>query len=408
VVLSLRNAVVFLVAVCAGIIAGGSALAVDSVLVAVTRVAPGTYGPSGLQAATTIRATTMTAAANNSLFYDRAVTFSKANLAGAARTRLAAGVASAAALSAVIIGAGYAIDYLTGQVTNTPSSAANYCGTFLRRGGTGLTGAPAPHVNVLVCGPSPQAITNLLKDTWLDGSYAYGEPFTYTQSGANYTVGLSIYHYSNWSVVHHTDYKTVSPPVSPPAPGTYTPAPQTATAVADSTLSDVIATSPAALTEALTLTNGNPNAAIVPLPATMAEVQATHRALTNNPLPVGTPEPVAATAANAATAPSAWPEFCTYAAPVCALVDYVMDDSTDETSPPEVEWLDPPTASTWTSGLASDGTCPAPIQLTIPGLEAEVEFPYQPLCDLAVYLRALILAAAALTAAFIIGGRRNA
>jgi len=218
----------------------------------------------------------------------------------------------------------------------------------------------------------------------------------------------SVYHYSSWTTVHHTTSWNLAPPATAPAPGTYTAAPQAATAVADSVLADAVATSPAAITEALTLPNGQPNAAIVPLPATMAEVQATHRALTNNPLPVGTPEPVAATAANAATAPSAWPEFCTYAAPVCALVDYVMDDSTDETSPPEVEWLDPPTASTWTSGLASDGTCPAPIQLTIPGLEAEVEFPYQPMCDLAVYLRALILAAAALTAAFIIGGRRNA
>jgi len=367
----------------------------NPVVVSITRVTAGSYGASGLQAATTVRASTLTAAANNTLFYDRAVTFSKANLAGAARSRLAAGVASAAALSGVIIAAGWAIDYLTGQVTNTPSSAPTLCHIITRRGGTGLSSGSGP-VNVNVCGPTPEAFANLLRNTWQDNSYAYGDPFTISGN----VLTASVYHYSNQVTPHHTTSWTLAPPVTAPAPGTYTVAPQAATAIADSALADVVATSPAAITEALTLTNGQPNAAIEPLPATMAEVQATHRAATNNPLLSGQTEPVAATAANAATAPSSWPDFCVFAPTFCA---WFADEGSPDIDLPEKEI--PVTASGWTSGLGA-GVCPAPSTLTLSFWSGSVT--YQPYCDLAALIRPLVLLSAALYAAFIIAGLRNA
>jgi len=372
-----------------------SAQSPTPVVVSAVRVVPGTYGSGGLSAVTTIRVSTMTAAANNSLFYDRAITFSKANLSGAARSRLAAGVASAAALSGVIIAAGWAIDYLTGQVTNTASSTPSLCHIISRRGGTGLTSGSGP-VNVLVCGPTPEAFASLLRDTWQDNSYAYGDPFTI--SGNSLTA--SVYHYSNWSAVHHTTTWNLAPPASVPAPGTYTAASQAASAISDTALADRVATSPAAITEAITLTNGQPNAAIVPIPATLAEVQAAHRAATANPLTVGQTEPVAATAANSAAAPSTWPDFCVFAPTFCA---WFGDEGSDDVDLPEKEIA--VTASGWTSGLGS-GTCPAPSTLTLSAWTGSVT--YQPYCDLAALIRPLVLLSAALYAAFIIAGLRNA
>lgn len=107
------------------------------------------------------------------------------------------------------------------------------------------------------------------------------------------------------------------------------------------------------------------------------------------------------------TAPDQMPVFCEWAKTICDWIGWTKQTPTDadQVAPP-VPFEDAPSSSTWSSGLGG-GSCPAPHTVDL-GDMGTFQMTVQPLCDLADYLRPLFIAMAALAAAFIIGGRRNA
>ncbi|PRH83165.1 hypothetical protein C6N40_03095 [Arenimonas caeni] len=100
-----------------------------------------------------------------------------------------------------------------------------------------------------------------------------------------------------------------------------------------------------------------------------------------------------------------FPNFCSWASVVCELADWLRLDTEGDDPDPEVPVIEPDTSVSWSSGF-SGGSCPAPVSVEVMG--ADVDFSYQPLCDLAVYIKPIVLAAAALMAVLIIGGFRRA
>ncbi|MCC5067068.1 hypothetical protein LLE67_04315 [Xanthomonas campestris] len=75
----------------------------------------------------------------------------------------------------------------------------------------------------------------------------------------------------------------------------------------------------------------------------------------------------------------------------------------------EVPWMDGfLDQKEWSSGLGT-GTCPAPIArtVTIAGYAGNVEFSFQPLCDFASLLYAVVVTLSAVSSAFIIAGVRK-
>lgn len=77
---------------------------------------------------------------------------------------------------------------------------------------------------------------------------------------------------------------------------------------------------------------------------------------------------------------------------------------------PEVPFTEQPIESQeWSSGLSGTGTCPAPISttITVAGFSAPVNFSFDPLCQFAGYLYAVVVTMGGLMAAFIIAGVRK-
>ena len=104
-----------------------------------------------------------------------------------------------------------------------------------------------------------------------------------------------------------------------------------------------------------------------------------------------------------------WPSFCGWAEKVCEWIDWTKKPhEKEEVEVPEEE-LDLETPGEWSSGLG-EGTCPPPwtVPITLGPQVHNIDFTYQPLCDLASLLRPLLIACAAIVAAFIIGGAKRA
>ncbi|WP_149193476.1 virulence factor TspB C-terminal domain-related protein [Luteimonas suaedae] len=78
--------------------------------------------------------------------------------------------------------------------------------------------------------------------------------------------------------------------------------------------------------------------------------------------------------------------------------------------PGESPWQEgDPEGESWASGIASNGTCPAPVSttITVAGHSAPIEFSFQPICDFAGYLRYVLIASATLLGGFIVAGLRS-
>lgn len=85
--------------------------------------------------------------------------------------------------------------------------------------------------------------------------------------------------------------------------------------------------------------------------------------------------------------------------------------STEEgCEPVEVPWDDEePQRVSWSSGLSSTGTCPAPVSttITLAGYSAPIEFSYQPICDFAALMRWVLITAATIVSGLIVAGVRS-
>lgn len=99
------------------------------------------------------------------------------------------------------------------------------------------------------------------------------------------------------------------------------------------------------------------------------------------------------------------PAFCEWAKVVCDFIDWYKKPP-EETPPVKPEWdEDVADMEDYTTGLADDGACPSPETVNVWG--TDLEFSYQPVCDLAVMLRPVIILGGLILSAFILAGLRN-
>ncbi|HHW4685724.1 MAG TPA: virulence factor TspB C-terminal domain-related protein [Xylella sp.] len=107
---------------------------------------------------------------------------------------------------------------------------------------------------------------------------------------------------------------------------------------------------------------------------------------------------------------TSWPSFCGWARVVCDFMDWVKkSDGADDSASLKVPYVDlPSSGSSWSSGLGA-GACPAPVPLSLSfgGIDAKADISYQPLCDFASYIRAVVIAMASIYALTIISGMRG-
>lgn len=99
-----------------------------------------------------------------------------------------------------------------------------------------------------------------------------------------------------------------------------------------------------------------------------------------------------------------WPAFCSWATPVCEFFTWFKADPAAPVNqaPPFMDVEEP---QAWSSGLASNGSCPVSLHANLWGTDVTVS--YGPICTLASTLRPLAIGLAGLFAAYILLGVRN-
>jgi hypothetical protein len=381
---SLRNRFFFL-AVAGLALVAFSPRAIAQALPHPVNISPTAATPAGLSTMTTYDARGTPGAANAG-YYTRPVTVSNNTLAGIGRG-LAKRTLPSLAFMAALDSAGWAIDQLTQQVNSQPfvpgapitpgSVYYSWNGkTFGSRESLGA--AVLAHHNATM-GP-------------------LGYPATHIEYNDPGTVGLLILYGRPWASNYAANRNANAPanlyePSTPAVPAT------------NNQLADLIKNNPNLWNDALR----NPDGSVNRNPDVMAEAQALANELASaNPSPnpsqgwdtgqQGGPQQQGATELE-------FPMFCSWAAKVCELADWLrLDDESDweDQALPEIE---PSLDVSWSSGFGG-GSCPAPVSVEVLG--AEVVFPYQPLCDLAVYIKPIVLAGSALMAVMIVGGFRRA
>lgn len=383
---SLRHSL-YLLAVAAGLtFAAGAVFAQAAPSVVPVNISPVGPAPGGLQTMATYSATGA-GAANG--YYSRPVLVSN-NTLGALGRGLLRRAAPVAAMMGLIEAAGWVIDELTGQVlsgppvpTTVPPGGQYWKNTFNNNTYPSAYAAAAAYspngVSIHSCGTENASGVQSCQAT-VDHP-TWGKPYTVT-FGVNGIRNLG------------TEPFPLSHPGAQPAP------------VPDADIGQAVANNPALAAQALR----NPDGSVNRNPDVMAEAQALAQELAAaNPLPDptaewdtgyqgGEPQPSAAN--------SDLPAFCSWAAKVCELADWLMDDGDEEPAPVDLPVIEPDTAVTWNSGLGG-GSCPADISVgNVMG--AELVFPLSGFCLAADMIRPLVLAAAALLALLIVGGFRHA
>lgn len=386
-------------------LAGGLTFAVGAVFaqalpsVVPVNIAPAGAVPGGLQTMSTYQATGA-GAANG--YYTRPVLVSNSTLGGLARGLLRRSLPVAGMLAA-IEAAGWAIDQLTGQVMDRPPPKTSVPpGDYYYTDG---------YQNLKH--PSAAAAASWTAQYLTGGSYRYEVVNSLTQCGTpkpsgvtNCKAELKRIRISApdqtaqvWVSIDVVENLTVNPipitaPVTQPSP------------VPDSQLGELVRDNPQLHNDALR----NPDGSVNRNPDVMAGAQALANELANQDPAAdptaewdtgyqgGDPQPSAGS--------SDLPAFCTWAAKVCQLADWLMDDDDEEPAPVELPIIEPDTAVTWESGLGA-GSCPPDIVVG-DVMGAELVFPLSGFCLAAEIIKPLVLAAAAFLALLIIGGYRSA
>lgn len=346
--------------------------------------------PAGLQSVVTFDARGAPAAANAG-YYSRPVLISNNTLGGLAKG-LARRAIPVAAFSAAVAAAGWAIDELTKQV-QTPGQGEPTIptgGSYWSNGMSGNffstpQGAAKDAEQFVPPSYAPLSLGSL--QTTPTGVQYYG-----LCSGA---VGGCV---QGWIAV--TLYQNIPAPV--PNAG-YAPA----QAVPDADLANMVKNTPALWNDALR----NPDGSVNRNPDVQAAAQALANELANQTGPQpdptenwddgnqgGEPQP--------GTTAQEWPGFCSWATTVCDWIDWTQQEPVygdeDEYELPIIDPLE--NAPTWQSGLGS-GVCPSP--RVVDTFVGTISIPFDIFCQLAEMLRGLVIAAAYLSAAYILLGVRR-
>lgn len=355
-------------------------------------IAPGPPSPSGLSSMVTFDARGVPGAAANAGYYSRPVLVSNNTLAGLGKGLLRRAVPVAAMLAA-IEGAGWAINELTGQVLSGPpvvASAPPGTGYWTMNGNYFPSAASAGQwyaSHMAANGFGQYAPT-------YDGLAGCSAP----QPSGAYNCSFNI-RFNNGGVnTYQTSYvPNNNPGTDRPYSFVTQPAP-----VADSALGQLVANNPALAAAALR----NPDGSVNRNPDVMAAAQALANELAATD-PAEQPDPTAEWDSGQqggdpqAATDLEFPEFCSWAAIVCEVADWVMGPSDPiEDTPLPIEEI-PITQSTWVSGLGN-GSCPAPRSI---GLSVgSYEMSYAPACELAGFVRPLVIVSALLLGAYIVVG----
>jgi hypothetical protein len=376
---SLRHLVLFLAAA-ALTLAPGLVYSQAAPSVVPVNISP--VGPvsGGLQTMATYQATGA-GAANG--YYTRPVLVSNNTLGGLANG-LARRAAPVAAFTAAVAAAGWAIDELTKQVNASPASGGaqipvgsiyyHYQGNyFSTQGGLASYILQLHNAN----SPSHQA-------THIEFTNDVGQIGTLTMKARPWDSS-----YAGHRLANAPD--NLYEPVTPAVPATV------------AQLSDLIKNNPSLWNPALR----NPDGSVNRNPDVMNEADALRDQLSD---PQATPQPDPAAewdsgqqGGDPQNSPTSleFPTFCDWASVVCSFIDWVKgtEDFGPDAELPVTEI--PVTPSTWTSGLGG-GACPANKSLNLSVWSGSVSF--QPVCDLAGYIRPLLILSALLIGAFIISG----
>ncbi|MBN8261020.1 MAG: hypothetical protein J0L59_01690 [Xanthomonadales bacterium] len=194
-------------------------------------------------------------------------------------------------------------------------------------------------------------------------------------------------------------------------PFTYhTPEYREATVVTEQEMAESIANNPANLYTMLHDTSGKPHqypeiqAALNSLAGTIGQQTGTQPEVEGEEVEPGQEEPGGPEPQPDPTG-SELPAFCEWAKVVCDFIDWYKAPP-EETTPVKPEWdEDVAEQQEFTPGIADDGSCPAPESVSVWG--TDLEFSYQPVCDLAVMLRPVVILGGLILSAFILAGLRN-
>lgn len=364
----LRHAFHFLAAAAVTLAAGVVFAQALPVPVNIQPVGP---APGGLSTMVTFDARGV-GGASNAGYYTRPVLVSNNTLGGLARGLLRRSL-PVAAMAALIEAAGWAIDELTGQVMDSPLDAPEYPNGYF---------CAIPNGTEKVCGPTREALIGLC--CFGNGHYIVSiKPNGNGELENGGSAAISFF--------------PVELPPDPFQHVNYNPQP-----VPDSQLGQLVRDNPSIWNQALRNADGSVNRN----PDVMAEAQRLADALTNpDPITNPAPDPAEEWDSGYQGGDSQnsldFPTFCDWASVVCSFIDWVKgdDDLGSDVELPVTEI--PVTPSTWTSGL-SGGACPANRSLNLSVWSGSVSF--QPVCDLAGFIRPLVILSALLIGAFIIAG----
>lgn len=332
---------------------------------------------AGLQTMATYDARGMASAAANAGYYSRPVLVQPSTVGGLARGLLRRAW-PVAIMVAAVEAAGWAINELTGQVMSQPPPAPYTDGWYCANAGDGK-----------VCAPTRSGLV---------GACCFGN--------AHYIVSISA---QGNGVLENGGGATIqfyaTEPVAYRTNG-YNPH-----EITDAEWMNMVKAKPHLWPDLL----HNPDGSVNRNPDVQAGAQALANELASTN-PATQPNPSAEwdsgwqegdAEGEGGAEPMEFPEFCAWASIVCELADWVMDDPPIGDQPPddELPLIEPELTASWSSGLGG-GSCPAPVEVEVMG--ADVVFPLQPMCDMASFIRPLVLAFTALLCVYIVAGVRRA
>jgi len=326
-------------------------------------------------------------------YKSRSITYSPSTLGRVARSLRGgpAALLGALAFGALIDGAGWVIDELTGQVMDgvaQPTYAPAGTSYWSYDGKIFPSSSAAGAYQVGRFSPSTGA--------YYAGLINCGAPQVNGNIVCQISIGFSYPGFNNYNITHVANN-------SPGSNVNYSFPPSQPQAVPDSQVDDLVGNAisdrPDTWNQALRQPDGRPRVT----PEVQAALDDYQQELEQqNGL---TPSPDTPPVEDWETQPNDtatdWPGFCAWASTVCEFIDWYRAPA-DEGQDVELPVTEIPVVqSTWTSGLGS-GSCPASSSISLSVWQGSIS--YQPVCDLASYIRPLVILSALLIGAFIISG----
>jgi hypothetical protein len=355
-------------------------------------------------------------------YYDRAVTYSKGRYGGFGKN-LIKGWGLQIGITAAVLGVGYFLDYVTGDINKQPEQAPMNCNIVYQATNFNANATKSCSFATVVSMAQAQCNTYAKSSTGNTGAICLGFPSSpnvpLPSPGNNANHGQMVQ-----IVIPGTGYVQNTPfnvaienyaqPQSLPATPAHDP-------MTDEEIGDTFVNAPNPSTRVAPLVNPNTGDAL-----RTQEVANAEKALYNEVAPDLGKEQSTATPVTPNADPNAqpdvgydelpkkfemsveFPDFCGWATAICDAIDWFKES--DE-KPVDADWklqdnittLNPE-AVNYSSGFGT-GSCPAPRSFSV--LSTSLTYSYQPICDLAEVARIFVLLFAYLSSVYIVMGVRK-